>query len=146
VSISNARSPIHCVTVTSPHVRGKAQIKIKIHLFKQKSGHTGPEDTDACPTTEDSTTTKHTGLSELHPHGVKSTNLYSSCLNTEMILALIISLDKLFQISISRGKQNYTSAHQDYTLRLKQFQIMSSSNILVGHYAKQKKSAGFALL
>jgi len=33
--------------------------------------------------------------------GVKSTNS-SLCLNTEMLLALIISLDKLFQISITR--------------------------------------------
>jgi len=31
----------------------------KIHLFKRKSGHTGPEDTDACATKENSTTMKH---------------------------------------------------------------------------------------
>ena len=56
-------------------------------------------DTHARPTTENNRTVKHT---ELHPQKwVKSTNS-SLCLNTEMLLTLTLSLDKLFQILITR--------------------------------------------
>jgi len=70
--------------------------KIQIHLFKQKPGHTGPKkDTDACPTKENNTTMKHTGLYEVanstRTKGVKSTNS-SLCLNTEMLEALTMSV------------------------------------------------------
>jgi len=86
----------------APSTKQTTYVQIQIHLFTQKSEHTGPEDTDTCPTKENSSTMKHTSLSELYSHkGVKSTHS-SHCWNTEMLRALTISLDKLFQISITR--------------------------------------------
>jgi len=56
------------------HIRGFSMFTTsntnpnQIHVFKQKSGRTGPEDIDACPTTENNTTMKQTGLRELYSH------------------------------------------------------------------------------
>ena len=57
-------------------VNATVQIQIQIHLFKEKSGQTGPsrKTLDACPTKENNTTTKHTGLSELHLHKYSNSN------------------------------------------------------------------------
>jgi len=83
-------------------------IQIQIHLFKQKSGHTGHKKTLRHAQQKKITEQRDTQayVNSTRTKGVKSTNS-SLCLNAEILQVLTTSLDKLFQILITRYAKLY---------------------------------------
>ena len=86
------------------------QIQIQINLCKQKSGQWTHRSRKTLTHAQQKKITQQWNtqacVNSTIQRGVKSTNS-SLCLHTEMLLALTISLDKLFQISITRWAKLY---------------------------------------